>query len=1004
MVEAQSSIEPCLNDESNDTSSIHHHPLSDAGSVRPDALRISSTPPSTPGLELTSASNSVAPDDHFHDSYDDDDDEYLIDYDSPPEEDYFFNDFVNGSDEDKEKEAKKKKRQSKRGGKGVKSRFDLQAFAQHLHSHRLSVIQARQSGIHLTEDDEKELERLLARKQSDASALGPLPPLPNVPDEPLPASPSPAVAELDADDDLIDHNSKPVMPVAPPESAPAPAPAAPDDHSGKKATVIEPQWNPDLVGRKPSLLLQKLGQRSSTQSKGSLLVHELPAPLSPSLSDPASFTLPRKAPSPPPGPPKSPRADDHATDRQSTFTLAPPADKKPEIVMPKLKKKTSWLTLRQKKVSSSSSSSTAVSKPSPLSQEAASATVSKRMSPPHAENKMVRRSMSLDTLCDLAKEQERDQWKAAGRSTRIMVTPATTSNEEHDETNDEHPSPQTSASSTRQSAPAPPRLGLFGSLRQASRSSRSIRGLMRNLSSVGHRTSSPSSSLSSTSSSSTASNSLTVPNASSALAAAPSKSPLASNVNDETTDNGTMSRAAMAALQHDINRRKSARKSGKSTTTTSDENAQKKHAQRTSNMSHSSSSKNSQTSHEMDVNDGVDDTTEQVTHTATSAKGGIRLLSSLLAKARSSSSAKNDTKKSTTKTVNLDHLDASSSSSSPAEDDEKDNKSENNHSRRRNNKVIRRTIIYVQPDALDFLKKEGQLPPMPPVPPKKDQAKRATKDTTIEQEYATATKLTRQVSRRKRLVEENTLASSPLSSSSSPLSTPMRHPDHQNDKKWRLESISDLDVGHSKDSLQLLKDQVDDLVQFYGDEDEQGDETAESSQLEGLELREMSDGSVVWGIVKKQGNRKSFCATKALESMMDQQYLHHNNNNNHNHQHDADMADSHEDIEKSVLALMGLAPDSLNHLPTSPPTSPHHPSHPPHPAHQRPAVTRRAGQPIPPVAAATTAVPPPIPKRSPRRRTDSHQKESKQDIRNQRALSVEEQLDEMMHSIAQPCS
>jgi hypothetical protein len=219
------------------------------------------------------------------------------------------------------------------------------------------------------------------------------------------------------------------------------------------------------------------------------------------------------------------------------------------------------------------------------------------------------------------------------------------------------------------------------------------------------------------------------------------------------------------------------------------------------------------------------------------------------------------------------------------------------------NKVVRRTIIYVQPDALDFMK-DGHLPPIPT----KDA--RLSKDTLLDDtaEYATATKVTRQVSRRKRLVED-----------------PEQHQpslDDGNHKKWRLESVSELNVANNNND--------------------------DNNSLEGLELREMSDGSVVWGVVKKQGNRKSFFAT--LDDKMEPEDV------------------ERDQIEKSVLALMGLEPDSLDHLPAR--------------------LSNAAGR------------PPPIPKRSPRRKCldDNATEDSK---RLQRGLSVEEQLDEMMLSIKQ---
>ncbi|KAI8146340.1 hypothetical protein BJV82DRAFT_711136 [Fennellomyces sp. T-0311] len=77
-----------------------------------------------------------------------------------------------------------------------------------------------------------------------------------------------------------------------------------------------------------------------------------------------------------------------------------------------------------------------------------------------------------------------------------------------------------------------------------------------------------------------------------------------------------------------------------------------------------------------------------------------------------------------------------------------------------------------------------------------------------------------------------------------------------------------------------------------------------NNNLEGVELREMSDGSVVWGVVKKQGNRKSFYAA---ESKVE-----------HSSQESSDEEDEDEEqIEERVLALMGLRPDLLKDYPST---------------------------------------------------------------------------------------
>ncbi|CAO3681361.1 unnamed protein product [Rhizopus stolonifer] len=113
-------------------------------------------------------------------------------------------------------------------------------------------------------------------------------------------------------------------------------------------------------------------------------------------------------------------------------------------------------------------------------------------------------------------------------------------------------------------------------------------------------------------------------------------------------------------------------------------------------------------------------------------------------------------------------------------------------------KVLRRTIIYVQPDSLhDVLKPEEKK--------EEEEEEEEEKVPEVPKEYVTATKIVRQTSVRKRVDRQN--------------------------KGWQLQSMDETELMPTEDKY-----------------------------LEGVELREMSDGSVVWGIVKKQGNRKSFFA------------------------------------------------------------------------------------------------------------------------------------------------
>ncbi|EIE75794.1 hypothetical protein G6F46_006465 [Rhizopus delemar] len=116
-------------------------------------------------------------------------------------------------------------------------------------------------------------------------------------------------------------------------------------------------------------------------------------------------------------------------------------------------------------------------------------------------------------------------------------------------------------------------------------------------------------------------------------------------------------------------------------------------------------------------------------------------------------------------------------------------------------KVVRRTIIYVQPDSLNGALKAAES--------------KASSEDEASKEYVTATKVVRQTSVRKRVVTDR----------------------QQDKKRWQLQSMDESEFLSVSDEQQPKED-----------------------YLEGVELREMSDGSVVWGIVKQQGNRKSFFA------------------------------------------------------------------------------------------------------------------------------------------------
>ncbi|CAO3589939.1 unnamed protein product [Absidia cylindrospora] len=805
------------------------------------------------------------------------------------------------------------------------SRFDLQSFARQLHANRLSVLQTRQSRMILTEEDEQELDRLLARKVT-LGAVGSLsspPPVPALP--PVPAS--------------LSQPAPLTTPLSPTQRETEMEIDTSTTISGFKAMVIEP--SSDLAGpipygsissdalKKPSLLLQKLNdQHPSIRSKNTTFIEM--APLSPSLSDPSSFISPRRAPTPP-SETSSPFSLSASLSSSSTSTSTIEKDHKlsypvattvtlgPAPTAFTVKKKSSWRANRNQ-LKTRDQPKLALP-PSPLSPTAT----------------QLRQSISLDSLRDTP--QSKDSWKLtkASATKPAIATSATTT--KMSKIVSVSSSAQPSASSAFEDNSKKPKSRLFGSLRQASRSSRAagegaIRGLMRNFSSVGQRTQHQQQQ---------------------------QQQQQTDQGVSSLTDNSTMSRAAKAVIQHDVsNKKKPANKKSKTVS-------------------------GSGLGQGVDVTDGMDDSTVQVTHTATSTKGGVRLLTNLLAKARSrrtSSSIKR-----TTQQVPLNDI----------------SKQDANTAKERN-KVVRRTIIYVQPDALDFMK-DGHLPPIPAPKNNKhlndddDQGgsqARISKDTTMDDassptiEYATATKLTRQTSRRKRLVEEP----------SSELDQP-RHQQHTttiaDHKKWRLESVSEFNVAEPTNDDDGPNDDKDDLYDYYRTNDM-------DTRLEGLELREMSDGSVVWGIVKKQGNRKSFFASKALEDSMTEHQ--HQMELQRQQQEEQDAEKEHDQIEKSVLALMGLDPDSLDHFTARLSNASSSSS-----SSAASVKFRFSGGGDSGTKKTSSLPPPPIPKRSPRRRGTCQEGIKQQCNRTDNdttttttqagGLSVEEQLDQMMLSLKQ---
>lgn len=249
-------------------------------------------------------------------------------------------------------------------------------------------------------------------------------------------------------------------------------------------------------------------------------------------------------------------------------------------------------------------------------------------------------------------------------------------------------------------------------------------------------------------------------------------------------------------------------------------------------------------------------------------------------------------------------------------------------------RVVRRTIIYVPPDSINFMKslEDGSagLTPPPPVP-------------AIPKAVAAAAAATKE------------------------------------EKEEEHDDIGSV--------LNYYDDES--LYDYYRSRD-----STLPPQLEGLELREMEDGTVEWGIVKKQGNRKSFYVKGKQGTYVEEE-------------------EEEEEEDHNVLALMGL---------------------------DNPTTTTTTN------LSSSSSSPPPIPRRSPRRRMDNNSAIKDQEARHiatttsrkdasttdvyfapqqtlpsllqmiaasqddentqknnkKKASSVEEQLDEMMRSFSSP--
>ncbi|KAI8359841.1 hypothetical protein EDC96DRAFT_513417 [Choanephora cucurbitarum] len=148
--------------------------------------------------------------------------------------------------------------------------------------------------------------------------------------------------------------------------------------------------------------------------------------------------------------------------------------------------------------------------------------------------------------------------------------------------------------------------------------------------------------------------------------------------------------------------------------------------------------------------------------------------------------------------------------------------------------IVRKTIIYVQPDSLQHMLKNGaQLEDIPALPSARNTivsegSSSFDDDVSTPKEYAIATKISRQTSVRKRIVDVQQ-------------NNTVNHQQGSERKRFQL-----YDMEEKSNEVEQLH--------------------PHNNYMEGVELREMSDGTVIWGIVKKEGNRKSFFAPNLNKS------------------------------------------------------------------------------------------------------------------------------------------
>jgi hypothetical protein len=293
-----------------------------------------------------------------------------------------------------------------------------------------------------------------------------------------------------------------------------------------------------------------------------------------------------------------------------------------------------------------------------------------------------------------------------------------------------------------------------------------------------------------------------------------------------------------------------------------------------------------------------------------SASKGIRMISQLLGKSG---------KKNSTKRINEDGPNRAPTNGFPeiATDIHRQG------STSRSSQVVRRMIIYVQPEDSE----EHTQPPSTAnhvfnsiqerTSTSSESSHINSPDSDSAQEYVTAKVVTRQPSLKKTVVD----ADQPKAAANSGLTRK-----GTNGRKWRLENVAEeTEVEHgtavandneavprqsSSSSIPRSSYDNESIYKFYDGRQSTSERSLDSvqratmrsaahAQLEGLEVREMSDGSVVYGIVKKDRNGRR--TSVLLPTKPDQ---HHTETEILTSDEDED------DIEERVLQMMGYNPNS----------------------------------------------------------------------------------------------